>query len=181
MVGSPHHGRLGRVFLGSVATSLLHGAACPVAVAPRGFAGSDHSLGIRLIAIAYDGTAGSMIALRHAEALALRTWASVRLLTVVSPARAPAIPGSAGLVPAVPPQSEKVLAAGIAAVGGAVRADGRGSRRRLGRGRGSDRGRFARLWTGPEGGPGLGLNRALADLALPRSCHPAWRLGRLGG
>jgi nucleotide-binding universal stress UspA family protein len=124
VVGSPHHGRLGRVFLGSVATSLLHGAACPVAVAPRGFAASDHSFGIRLIAIAYDGTAESMIALRHAEALALRTGASLRLLTVVSPARASAIPGSAGYVPAVPPQPEKVLAEGIAAVGGAVRADG---------------------------------------------------------
>ena len=37
VVGSPHRGALGRVFVGSVANSLLHGAACPVAVAPRGY------------------------------------------------------------------------------------------------------------------------------------------------
>ncbi len=125
VVGSPHHGRLGRVFLGSVATSLLHGAACPVAVVPRGYAGRDHSLGIRLIAVAYDGTPESGIALRRAGTLAAQTGASLRLLTVVSPARASAIPGSPGYVPAVPPQPDKVLAEGIAAIGGAVRVDGK--------------------------------------------------------
>jgi nucleotide-binding universal stress UspA family protein len=116
VVGTPHHGRVGRVFLGSVATALLHGAACPVAVAPRGFAMQDHSLAIRLIAVAYDGTPESKIALLRAETLALQVGASLRLLTVVRPSRATAVPGAAGYVPAVPPEPERVLSAGMASV-----------------------------------------------------------------
>lgn len=124
VVGSPHRGALGRVFLGSVATSLLHGAACPVAVAPRGYAKRDHDLPIRLIAIAYDGTNESRVALHRAEALAEATGASLRLLTVVRPARATAIPGAGGYVPAVPPQPEKVLSRGMASVAGTLHVEG---------------------------------------------------------
>ena len=124
VVGSPHRGTLGRVFLGSVASSLLHGAACPVAVAPRGYAKQDHDLPIRLIAVAYDGTRESKIALRRAEALALALGASLRLLTVERPPRAPAVPGAAGYVPAVPPEPEKVLSHGMAAVGPKLHVEG---------------------------------------------------------
>ncbi len=92
VVGSPHRGKLGRVFLGSVASSLLHGAACPVAVAPRGYATEDHELPLRMIAVAYDGTRESRIALQRAETLALALGASLRLLTVVRPPRATPYP-----------------------------------------------------------------------------------------
>lgn len=124
VVGSPHRGSLGRVFLGSVATSLLHGSACPVAVAPRGYAKRDHGLPIRLIAVAFDGTHESKIALRRAEAVALAKGASLRLLTVVSPPRATAVPGFAGYVPAVPPEPEKVLSQGLASVGPKLDSEG---------------------------------------------------------
>lgn len=124
VVGSPHRGTLGRVFLGSVATSLLHGAACPVAVAPRGYAKQDHDLPIRLIAVAYDGTSESKVALQRAEALALATGASLRLLTVVRPPRATTVPGATGYVPAVPPEPEKVLSRGMASVGPKLHVEG---------------------------------------------------------
>jgi nucleotide-binding universal stress UspA family protein len=123
VVGSPHRGTLGRVLLGSVAMSLLHGSPCPVAVAPRGFATEQHDTPLRVIAVAYDGTEESNAALHRAEVLALSSGASLRLLTVVGPQQV--IPGAAGYVPAVPPQPEKVLADGLAGVGPKVEAEGR--------------------------------------------------------
>jgi nucleotide-binding universal stress UspA family protein len=39
VIGSAHHGTLGRMLLGDVARATLHGAPCPVAVAPHAFAG----------------------------------------------------------------------------------------------------------------------------------------------
>jgi nucleotide-binding universal stress UspA family protein len=124
VVGSPHRGTLGRVFLGSVAAALLHGAVCPVAVAPLGYAKQDHDLPIRLIAVAYDGTRESKVALHRAEALALATGASLRLLTVVRPARATTVPGATGYVPAVPPEPEKVLSSGMRSVGPKIHVEG---------------------------------------------------------
>ena len=38
VLGSSHHGAIGRIALGSTADRLLHGAPCAVAVAPVGFA-----------------------------------------------------------------------------------------------------------------------------------------------
>ncbi len=40
VVGSGHHGALGRILLGDDASATLHNAPCPVAVAPRGYAGA---------------------------------------------------------------------------------------------------------------------------------------------
>ncbi|HEX5924011.1 MAG TPA: universal stress protein [Baekduia sp.] len=37
VLGSAHHGALGRMLLGDVSRAALHGSPCPVAVAPRGF------------------------------------------------------------------------------------------------------------------------------------------------
>lgn len=119
VVGSPHRGALGRIFLGSVAVSLLHGSPCPVAVAPRGFAEQQHDTPLNVIAVAYDGTPESKAALRRAEKLGLSTDAELRLLTVVGPQQA--IPGAGGYVPVRPPQPEKVLASGAAALDPKVR------------------------------------------------------------
>jgi len=81
VVGSSHRGAIGRVLAGSVAERLLYGAPCPVAVAPAGFRErSDPAL--RVVGCAYDGSEESGIALRHAEYLARRTGASLRLLAV---------------------------------------------------------------------------------------------------
>ncbi len=42
VVGSPHRGAVGRALIGSVAEGILHGAPCPVVVAPRGYAEQGH-------------------------------------------------------------------------------------------------------------------------------------------
>ena len=69
MVGSSHRGKLGRIFPGSVGESLLRGAPCAVAVAPRGFARREHA-GFHRIGIAYDGSEEADLALKEAERLA---------------------------------------------------------------------------------------------------------------
>ena len=69
MVGSSHRGKLGRVLPGSVGESLLRGAPCAVAVAPRGYAGAEHPA-IGLIGVAYDGSEEAKLALGEAERLA---------------------------------------------------------------------------------------------------------------
>ena len=81
ILGSSHRGAIGRVLAGSVAERLLHGAPCPVAVAPVGFAErSDRRL--RIVGCAFDGSPESRIALGHAEFLARRAGAALRLLAV---------------------------------------------------------------------------------------------------
>ena len=62
MIGSSRRGGVGRVFAGTTAERLLHGAPCPVAVAPRGF----HALepgDLGTIAVGYDGSVEARAAL----------------------------------------------------------------------------------------------------------------------
>ena len=54
VIGSSHRGAVGRVFAGTTAERLLHGAPCPVAVAPRGTARGEE---ISRIAVGWDGSA----------------------------------------------------------------------------------------------------------------------------
>jgi nucleotide-binding universal stress UspA family protein len=90
VVGSSHHGPLGRVLLGSVGERLLSGAPCAVAVAPRGHAACEPRR-IGVIAVAFDGSPEARVALRTAHGLATRTGASLKALMVVEPPAA--IPG----------------------------------------------------------------------------------------
>lgn len=83
VVGSSHRGRAGRVLLGTVATRLLHGSPCPVAVAPAGYHGTPPAP-IR-IGVAYDGKPEARAALQTAIALAERDGASVSVYTVEEP------------------------------------------------------------------------------------------------
>jgi len=86
VIGSAHHGRLGRIFLGSVGTALLSGAPSPIAVAPRGYAATErHGLG--RIAVAFSGTPESWAALEAAIGLALRTGSRLTILGAVEPVR----------------------------------------------------------------------------------------------
>jgi nucleotide-binding universal stress UspA family protein len=90
VVGSTHHGPLGRVLLGSVGERLLSGAPCAVAVAPRGYAARGQRR-FGTIAIAFDGSPEALIALHAAHDLATRTGAALQALMVIeNPA---AIPG----------------------------------------------------------------------------------------
>jgi nucleotide-binding universal stress UspA family protein len=69
-----------RLVAGSTALRLLHGAPCPVAVVPRGWA-SDRSFAT--IGVAYTESEESREALRAAHVLAMRVGAALRVITAV--------------------------------------------------------------------------------------------------
>ena len=77
VIGSTHRGVLGRVFAGTTAERLLHGAPCPVLVAPRGYRGGE----LRTILVGHDGGEESQGALD----VALASGARVRLVRVIAP------------------------------------------------------------------------------------------------
>jgi nucleotide-binding universal stress UspA family protein len=80
VVGSTHRGRIGRVLPGSTGERLLHGAPCAVAIVPRGYA--EHCEGITSIAVGYDASDESAVALRAACRLAGRFGATLRVVHV---------------------------------------------------------------------------------------------------
>lgn len=123
VVGSSHRGALGRVMTGSVAASLLNGAPTDVAVAPRGH-GSERRGPIREIAVGYDGTPEARLALRRAEALAVRHGARVRLLTVVSPPAAVPVMVPGAYVPEQPPHPDRIVNEGVHSVDPQLAAQG---------------------------------------------------------
>jgi nucleotide-binding universal stress UspA family protein len=84
VVGPSHRGTSGQVVAGSVAARLLHGAPCPVAVAPNGYAGGTQAA-LRRIGVGYDDTPEAREALSAAVGLATRTGAKVEVLSVDEP------------------------------------------------------------------------------------------------
>lgn len=115
VVGSPHRGPIGRATIGSVANSLLNGAPTDVALAPKGYA-QEHHGPPRTVAVGYDGTLEAKAALRHAEALAQRFDARLRLITVVVPPVAPPVMVPGVYSPQFPPMPEQVIEEGLASV-----------------------------------------------------------------
>ncbi len=89
VLGSTHHGPLGRVYPGSVAERLLNGAPCPVVVVPRGY--SPDRPGLGLVGVGYDGSPESRAALAAAKRFAKSLDAELELIGVVRPL-APASP-----------------------------------------------------------------------------------------
>jgi nucleotide-binding universal stress UspA family protein len=79
VVGSAHRGPVGRLLAGSVGRSVLAGAPCPVAVAPKG----DKERGLGTVGAAYDGSPASQAALRDAAAIARAAEARLRVIRVV--------------------------------------------------------------------------------------------------
>lgn len=94
--------------VGSVAMSLLNGASTDLAVAPRGYAESDHEPP-RRTAVGYDGSAEAKVALRRAEVVAERSKATVEVVTVVRPAAATPVMAHGVNVPQRPQDPEKVI------------------------------------------------------------------------
>lgn len=94
VLGSTHRGPVGRIYPGSVAERLLHGAPCGVAVAPKGFASRTDGQP-RVLAVAFDGSPESDLALEVARGLAEATGATVRVVAVHEPFTSP----TAGLAP----------------------------------------------------------------------------------
>jgi nucleotide-binding universal stress UspA family protein len=82
VIGSSHRGGLGRVFAGTTAERLLHGAPCPVAVASRGFA--EHAGDtIEAIGAAYDYSPESRSALAAATLLARALGSRLHVIHVL--------------------------------------------------------------------------------------------------
>jgi nucleotide-binding universal stress UspA family protein len=85
VLGSSRRGPVGRVLPGAVTDRLLHGAPCPVAVAPGGFSFEDAADGPRLIGVAFTDTPDGRAALARACVLAAPARGLVRVLTVSEP------------------------------------------------------------------------------------------------
>ena len=93
VIGSCHRGRVGQTLLGGTGERLVHGAPCPVAVAPRGYRAGATAL--QRIGVAFDGSPQSRVALAWATDLAEKAGATLRLLQVFEPIWIPAgAPGS---------------------------------------------------------------------------------------
>ncbi len=85
VIGSSARAGAGHVFAGTTAERLLHGAPCPVAVAPRGF--HSHVPGdIATIAVGYDGSVEAKAALAGARTIARVRGARLRLVEVLDSA-----------------------------------------------------------------------------------------------
>ena len=80
VVGSTTRGPLGRLLVGGVGERLLSGAACPVAIAPRGYADAPAS-GLTRIGVGVDGSDEARLALDAALALARAAGAELRVIT----------------------------------------------------------------------------------------------------
>jgi nucleotide-binding universal stress UspA family protein len=81
VVGSTHRHGLGRVMPGTTGERLLHGSACPIAIAPAGW----RSDAIETIGAGFDDSPESRAALAAAATLARACGASLRALNVFEP------------------------------------------------------------------------------------------------
>lgn len=121
VVGSSHHGKIGRALLGSVGEHVLGHAPCEVVIAPRGYAaGAPHRL--QRVAAAVDGTEESKVALTRAEDLARQAGATLEVMVADSPT----VAGIQAEHPAdAPPELAKVLEAAVASVDPSLSPTGR--------------------------------------------------------
>jgi nucleotide-binding universal stress UspA family protein len=81
VLGSPHHGPIGRVLLGSTAEAVIAGAPCAVAIAPRGFR-RHPAIDPNVIGVAFDGSSESAAALDAGLAIARAADARLRVIAV---------------------------------------------------------------------------------------------------
>jgi nucleotide-binding universal stress UspA family protein len=97
VLGSSHRGTLGRVLVGSVSQESLHGASCPVAIAPVGLHRKPAGVHLARIAVGYDLLSPPLEALNEAVALASQTGAALELIAIADIASARAGGASAAL------------------------------------------------------------------------------------
>jgi nucleotide-binding universal stress UspA family protein len=84
VVGSTTRGPIGRLLVGGVGERLLAGAACPVAVAPRGYA-DDRPSRLECIGVGVDASDEARRGLDAAVALARASGARLRVITAFQP------------------------------------------------------------------------------------------------
>jgi nucleotide-binding universal stress UspA family protein len=82
VLGSTHHGPIGRVLIGSSGELLTMGAPCAVTVAPRGFATHVGS-GFDVVGAGFSGSPESELAVESAHALAQALGARLRAIGVI--------------------------------------------------------------------------------------------------
>ena len=127
VVGSSHHGPVGRTYPGSTGDRLLQGSACPVAVAPRGLRESPPGR-LATIAVAFLNTPEAGHALDVAVSLAERAGARLRLVSVMPRPAQVYLPvigrdAEAAFVASSRELFQATLAEGLARVGGRVEAE----------------------------------------------------------
>ena len=93
VVGSTTRGAIRRVLPGNIAHELLSGAACPVAIAPHGYAEQD-ARPLATVGVAFDGSTEAQQALAGARELARGAGATLHVITVVEPLAFGAVPVS---------------------------------------------------------------------------------------
>src|SRR5687768_16800953 len=79
VVGATDRGALARTVVGSTAERVIHGAPCPIAVVPHGFAGGE----LRNLGVAFTASEEGEQALRSGVALAHAAGAPLRVITVL--------------------------------------------------------------------------------------------------
>jgi nucleotide-binding universal stress UspA family protein len=79
VVGATSRGAVGQALIGSTAERVIHGAPCPVAVVPHGFAGGE----LRTVGVAFTASPEGEQALRSGVALAQASGATLRVITVI--------------------------------------------------------------------------------------------------
>ena len=97
VLGSSSRSQIGRVSPGAVTDRLLHGAPCPVAVAPQGYSFETAAAPMRTVGAAYVDAPDGQAALTVATTIARAASAYLRLLVVMRPrdlyvSAAPVIP-----------------------------------------------------------------------------------------
>lgn len=83
VLGPTHRGTVRQAVLGTTAAQLLHGAPCPVALAPPGY--TQPEAGIRTVAVAYDGSPQADSALGWAADTARALGGRLQVIAVVEP------------------------------------------------------------------------------------------------
>lgn len=123
VVGSAHHGPVGRVLAGDVGTSTLHGSSCPVLVAAR--RATRETEAIETIGVGYDGSPESRAALHLARDMAAAMGARLELIIVVPPPVGtpwyPALAEATDSDRAAQADAEAMLAAAVEEIGGDAR------------------------------------------------------------
>ena len=82
VLGSTHHGTLGRLIPGTVAERLLEDPPCAIAIAPHDYGRAGPHLGYGIVGVGYDGTPSARAALAFAQFVAEATGGEVRIVSI---------------------------------------------------------------------------------------------------
>ena len=108
VIGSTNRGPIGRVFFGTVADDLVHGAPCSVAIAPDGYARRYANRLLRLMVVGFDASPEARVTTEFAARLAVAANAVLHVIAVHEPP-APVAAGAGYAIADVPPDEGRRL------------------------------------------------------------------------